>query len=91
MNTIILYITINAIAIFIGWLATESKLRIADQIPQLNFKPFNCRPCFTFHSIWILQVITAYIIGSWIYGIIGIITAFTIWFILWYQDRQHIE
>lgn len=89
--TILIFITINIIACIIGYIATESKYRLVEYIPTLNFKPFNCKPCFTFHSIWILQGIVALIIGSWIYFIIAVITALLIFFILWVEDKLHIQ
>lgn len=89
--TILIFITINIISCIIGYIATESKHRIVEYIPILNFKPFNCRPCFTFHTCWILQVITAYIIGSVLYAAVGVVCAFAIFFYLCYQDKKYIQ
>lgn len=94
MNTLILLLTliaVNIIGCFIGWLLTESKFRIVEYIPFLNFKPFNCRPCFTFHTIWILQLIIALLIGSWAYGIVGVLCAFAIFFCLWIINKNEVQ
>lgn len=94
MHTLILLLTliaVNIICCFIGWLATESKYRIVEYIPMLNFKPFNCKPCFTFHTIWIIQVGIAIIIGSWGYGIVGVIIAFITFFCLWFINKNEVQ
>lgn len=40
------------IAYVLGWLATEWRS------PLLPFKPFNCRPCFSFWLCWVGLAVT---------------------------------
>jgi len=89
--TIIIYTLINVIAITLGWILTETKFRIAELHPILNRKPFSCKPCMTFHLIWIFQSLIAYLIGSWLWFILGIITAFVIFYNLYLEDKKSVD
>lgn len=84
---IILFVTL-----LLSRLLTESRqYAIANRFPELNRKPFNCRPCLNFHLIWLLSAIAAWIIGSIILFIMGIILAFAVFAVLYLRDRWRIE
>ena len=51
-------------------------------------KPFNCRPCFTFHSLWILTGIYTLLIQSTACFMAAIILSFIVFFIVKYIDNQ---
>ncbi|NDW10677.1 hypothetical protein [Dysgonomonas sp. 520] len=90
--TIFIYTVINAVAITLAWLLTENiGTRIADLHPILDRKPFNCKPCTTFWLTLLGQSIIAYIIGSWLWLALGVVTAFVIFFNINYQDKKQIE
>lgn len=57
----------------------------------LDCKPFNCRPCTTFHLCWMMFAAGAAIAGCpWLMGG-GVIIAFVVFFIVKYIDNQKIE
>lgn len=58
---------------------------------HFNRKPFNCRPCFTFHLTWILTTILSIIVQSLNLFISGLISAFIIFLIIRYIDSKKIE
>jgi hypothetical protein len=68
---------VNVIGYVLGWMFTESdtKLNIS-RYPMTNHKPLNCRPCFTFWAIFILQLVVAIVINSNIYWELGLVFAF---------------
>lgn len=57
---------------------------------HLNRKPFNCRPCFTFHLHWLGMALIALIFHSWIIALSGVITAFVAFAIVWNMERKKI-
>lgn len=87
-----LLVILDTAGMFFGILFTEKpKYRLADKYKWLDFKPFNCKPCLTFHFIWIFQVIAAILLGNLQYGILGIISAFIIMLGLYIEDKNKIE
>ncbi|MFV0419344.1 MAG: hypothetical protein ACK5KT_11510 [Dysgonomonas sp.] len=57
---------------------------------KLDRKPFNCRPCFTFHLTWILTSISALSVSSLKLFIAGVTTAFLLFFLVKYIDNKKI-
>ena len=57
----------------------------------LDRKPFNCRPCFTFHCLWMGLGGLAWWCGSFALFGGGIVVAFVIFFIVKYIDNKKIE
>lgn len=53
-------------------------------------KPFNCRPCFTFHLHWLGMAFIALIFHSWIIAFSGVITAFLVFAIVKYLDTKKV-
>ncbi len=88
---VILLMVINTTGMYLGYLFTETEYRLADKYKWLNFKPFTCLPCFTFHLIWVMQVTVAILLNSFQYGISGILFAFAIWFCLYLENKNKIE
>jgi hypothetical protein len=63
-------------------------MELTSRYPALDRKPFNCRPCLTFHLIWILQAIAAILLKSPAFFLIGLCCAFVI-FIVLYVDAKN--
>jgi len=63
-------------------------------LPELNKhldrKPFNCRPCLTFHLMWTLTALCALVTASVVLFIAGIMTAFILFFIVRYIDNKKV-
>lgn len=53
-------------------------------------KPFNCRPCFTFHLHWLGMAFIAVIFQSWIIALSGVITAFLVFGVVKYLDSKKV-
>lgn len=88
---VLLLMAINATGMYLAYLLTETDYRLADKYEWLNFKPFTCLPCFTFHLIWIMQVTVAILLNSLQYGIAGVLFAFAIWLCLYLENKNKIE
>lgn len=58
--------------------------------PKLERKPFGCTPCATFHLHWIISILIALFFESWGIAVMGIISAFAIFFIVKYQDSKKV-
>ena len=75
-----------------GWIFTEhSQLAIIDRFSQLNRKPFNCRPCLTFHLIWIQHGMVAVYLQSFALFVAGLICAFGVFVVLYIDNNNKIE
>lgn len=91
METTIIILIINIESFISGWLLTENKyLTIAHISKKFDKKPFNCRPCLTFHLVWIQSGIYAIIEKSYPIFIIGITLAFIIFGFLYLRNKSKI-
>lgn len=59
--------------------------------PLFDRKPFNCRPCITFHLTWLLIGIEAYLLGSMSLFVVGVVLAFVVFAIINYSENKKIE
>lgn len=59
--------------------------------PLLDRKPFNCRPCFSFHCTWLLMAAFAWLQGLWITLFTGFVAAFVVFVVVRYMDNKKIE
>lgn len=59
--------------------------------PFFDRKPFNCRPCFTFHLTWIGMTIVSVLSGKLLLLIIGFIAAFLIYIAISIIEKSKIE
>nr|DAE47075.1 MAG TPA: hypothetical protein [Caudoviricetes sp.] len=57
---------------------------------HFNRKPFNCRPCFTFHLTWISIAVLSLVVQSLDLFISGLISAFIIFLIVRYIDSKKV-
>lgn len=53
-------------------------------------RPFNCRPCLTFHLTWSVAALIALPIGSFILFVCGVVMAFIVFLIVKYIDSKSI-
>ncbi|GAB6012720.1 hypothetical protein [Viscerimonas tarda] len=89
MTAFLMTLLLSLTGYFLGWILTEHPyFALAGHFPKLNRKPFNCRPCTTFHLIWLLQGIAAVHIESFTFFLIGLACAFIV-FILLYSDNNN--
>ena len=72
------------------WGASLS-VRLPEIDHRFDRKPFNCRPCLTFHSTWMLTTFFALIARSYELFAAGAIAAFVVFFIVRYIDNKKIE
>lgn len=87
--TIIITVSVSLVAaVFFGNVLSVI-LPQADEV--FDRKPFNCRPCFTFHLAWIPPVYFALVWQSLPLLVCGITAAFILFFIVKYIDNQKIE
>lgn len=78
-------------ALYLGWVLTETRHRLADKHPWFNRKPFSCRPCLTFHLGWILSGAVALSIKDVPFFILSIIVSFLVWMVLEIENRSKID
>lgn len=85
---IIIIITFSAVTA-LYWGAFLS-LRLPHLHRCLDRKPFNCRPCLTFHLSWLLTTVFAVAASSLLLFICGIVAAFIVFLIVRYIDNKKI-
>lgn len=64
------------------------------KLPELDWrfdrKPFNCRPCLTFHFCWIMSAVMGIVFASGCWLIIGLVVSL-LFIIVRYVDNQKID
>jgi len=78
-------------ALYLGWLLTETRWRLADKHRWLDRKPFSCRPCLTFHFGWILCAFTGWINGGILFFALGAAVSLLVWAVLEFKNRSKID
>lgn len=77
-------IILNIILLTVVYLASVIAEYVAIELPMIDKlfdrKPFNCKPCLTFHLIWILTALIAVYLNYKELFISGLISAFIIFF-----------
>ena len=58
---------------------------------RLDVKPFNCRPCLTFHLCWTMMTAAAWIAGTFRWFVAGVAIALVVFWIVRYIDNKKIE
>lgn len=82
----ILFVGINIFSMFLGNYVDKHYL------PEwIDFKPFNCRLCCSTHSAWIMHTFVAIIANSWLYFILGICAAATIYYLIYMDEKAQWE
>lgn len=81
-------VVIVAAAIVLGgWLSVI----LPETDSRLDIKPFNCRPCLTFHLCWMMMAAVAYIVETCYWFVAGVMIALVVFFVVRHIDNQKIE
>lgn len=88
---LILLMVVNVFSMWVGYILTETKYRLADKFDWLDFQPFNCRKCFTTWMIIIMNITIACLLSSVCYAIIGVVFGGAIGLCLHIQEKNKIE
>lgn len=65
-------------------------LHLPELFSALDRKPFNCRPCLSFHIMWCLSAVCALVLTCELVFYIGFILSFAVFFVLKYIDNKMI-
>ncbi|MFV0332408.1 MAG: hypothetical protein ACK5KL_21675 [Dysgonomonas sp.] len=90
METILLIIGITLVVVFSFIFGELGAVVLPRLSPKFERKPFNCRPCFTFHLHWLGMALIALIAYSWLIALSGVITAFIVFAIVWIIERKKV-
>lgn len=90
MDALIIIIAMLCCIITSLYCGVVLSLRLPEVWAILDRKPFNCRPCLTFHLTWMLSGIFAFARQSWTFAGIGIVVAFIVFFIVKHIDNKKI-
>lgn len=90
MDAIILVLTMALIAITSLYWGAILSIRLPEIDKRLDRKPFNCRPCFTFHLAWFLSAIATIVYEHiWLLSG-GVVLAFVLFLIVKFIDDKKI-
>ena len=85
------YYIISLLATMICIIAGHKLAQVLPGIHSLfDRKPFCCRPCLTFHMVWMSLAAISFLAGSGVLLLCGIAVAFAIFFLLRYIDNKKI-
>lgn len=92
METIIINIAINTTVVLLSLFMGDKWSIVLPRLSRLfDRKPFNCRPCFTFHLHWLGMAVIALIFQSWTIALSGVITAFLVFGVIKYKESKIIS
>ena len=87
--TILLTLFVTVIsALYMGALLA---VKLPEFDSKFDRKPFNCRPCLTFHLVWLATTLLSAVAASPALFVAGIAVAFVVFAIVKYIDNQKIE
>ncbi len=90
MDIIIITISLILTATISLYWGEVLSVRLPEIDKCFDRKPFNCRPCFTFHLAWMLSAFVALVSQCPINFYLGIILAFALFLIVKYIDNKKI-
>lgn len=90
MEAIIINILITVVVVLSLIFGEVGALVLPRMSRHLNRKPFSCRPCFTFWLHLSGMMFIALIFQSWIIALSGVLTAFIVFLIVRYLDKQKV-
>ncbi|MBB4037046.1 hypothetical protein GGR21_002960 [Dysgonomonas hofstadii] len=90
MELLFFIFPIVAISVISLWLGNTLSIRLPEINRVFNRKPFNCRPCFTFHLTWLLSLIYTLISNDELFIFISILISFALFFLTKYIDNKKI-
>lgn len=83
--------SINLSGMLLGKILTQHKyFSLARFSTLFNRKPFNCKPCLTFHILWIIYTIISILLSSWLIWSIGLVFSITIFIVLHLDNKSKI-
>jgi len=92
MNMLAVIAVVSVAGLYLGWFFTEhERYALANRWRFLDRKPFNCRPCMTFHLIWMLSGGCAVFLKSLAMFFKAVNCAFIIFYALYISSRSKIE
>lgn len=89
---LILIVIINFCCVYCGRVLTEHKnIALPVLFPKLDRKPFNCRPCLTFHLLWMVNTVCAFIFESFVLFVFGVVFSWVVFGVLHYSSKSKID
>lgn len=90
MNTTSIILTLTLISIATLYWGALLSDKLPDIDNRFDRKPFNCRPCLTFHLTWLTSGIFALVFHTWQLIAGGILIAFILFGILKFINNKKI-
>lgn len=87
MEIALIILSICLISVLLG---EHLSFKLPSVHEELNRKPFNCRPCTTFHLTWTLATMASMVMDSIPLFFAGIAAAFIIFLTVKFIDNQKI-
>lgn len=92
LNYVFTVLIITVLSLLLGLFLTEDKnYSLPQLLPILDRKPFNCRPCLTFHLQVLMYIFAAYINHSFGLWCVGVIISFFVFWALYIKSKSNIE
>lgn len=85
-------VLINIIGMTLGAFFTQNaRFALPALWKKLDRKPFNCKPCLTFHFLWMLYASASLVLHSFVFFVIGCIFSLAIFGILYLENKNKIS
>lgn len=90
METLLIIITLGATVLTALYWGQVLSVKLPELDIRFDVKPFNCRPCLTFHIIWIFCAVFALVLWSPELFICGLLAAFIVFFAVRFIDNKKV-
>lgn len=65
-------------------------IKLPELDSRFDAKPFNCRPCLTFHILWVFCAVFALVLWTRELFVYGLIVAFLVFFVIKIVDNKKV-
>lgn len=90
MDILKIFTTLTLVTITSLYWGSFLSLRLPDIHKRFDRKPFNCRPCFTFHLTWILSLFSSLVLWCEYVFVLGVVLSFVVFAVVKIIDNKKI-
>lgn len=92
MNEILIGVLAWSMIVFVAvYLGEWLSVKLPEIDAGFDRKPFNCRPCLTFHLCWVISVVVALAMQSIWWIVFGVAISFVVFVIVSNIDNKKVE
>jgi len=88
-NWMLILIVVATVITALYWGEVLS-VKLPEMDSRFDVKPFNCRPCLTFHIVWLFCAVFAVVLWTFTLFVYGLTAAFIVFFAVKFIDNKKV-